>query len=103
MSKRVLRDQRRRDDAEREHRDEREPAPRSSRRRGPAATAAPSLRGLGDQLDLDAGAERQLRDAEGAACMRALLGEDLAISSEQPLVTRWCSVKSGALLTRLIS
>ena len=33
---------------------------------------------LGDQLDLDAGAERQLGHAVGAARMRALLGEDLA-------------------------
>src|SRR5664280_2421189 len=31
-----------------------------------------------DELDLDAGAERKLGDAEGAARMRALFGEDLA-------------------------
>ena len=42
------------------------------------ARAAPSFGGLGDQLDLDAGAERQLGDAVGAARMRAALGEDFA-------------------------
>src|SRR5678815_2294309 len=53
--------------------------PRSKRRReAPAASAPPSFGGLGDQFDLDAGAERQLGDAVGAARVRALLGEDLA-------------------------
>ena len=50
---------------------------RELRRRGPQrragrAPAPRSFGGLGDQLDLDAGAERQLGDAVGAARVRAL-------------------------------
>ena len=63
-----------------------------------------SHRHFGDQLDLDAGAHRQLRDAEGAARMRAGSARTpRPSSSEQPLVTRCCSVNVGALLTRLIT
>ena len=59
---------------------------------------------LDDDLDLDAGAERDLRDPERAARVpSALSPKTSASSSEQPLVTRCCSVNSGVLLTRLIT
>ena len=59
---------------------------------------------FGDQLDLDAGAHRDLRHAEGAARMRALRRRrPRPNSSLAPLVTRCCSVKSAVELTRLIS